>query len=421
MGLVDYSDSESETETVAKPTPPTQQPTVGGSKKPFQKVVDRSKPGKILVNLPGSSSTQDNNGNTTTNGDEPPAKRVRTSKGGAFSGFNSFLPPPKNLGKKPASSAPSTSGSGGDKGTNAPRPGVHLKTGAAPGFSRSTDGDIGDDADGDERSAANGGMKLPEPKSQQPTIPAGQKPADEVELVGKPLMFKPLSVSRKKPTKKVATKSTAATSATPKSTATTTPAPIVSTTEAAVTKAEPPPKKKISLFSISDDTPEVSEPRDESNAEYEPLINTDNSFGMSTADAFAAYDAQYSSYAAPSQAAAVSSTASATFNSLDNIASDMNLSAAARRELFGRRGAPSADAAAAKVINFDTEREYAHNEELRASGEQQTHNPLRAIAPGKHNLRQLVNQVHNQRDALEESFAKGRAKQNDAGSRYGWR
>ncbi|KAI0545700.1 mitotic checkpoint regulator, MAD2B-interacting-domain-containing protein [Xylaria curta] len=424
MGLVDYSDSESETETVAKLAPPAQQPTTGGSRKPFQKVVDRSKPGKILVNLPGSSSAQDNNSNTATNGDEPPTKRVRTSKGGAFSGFNSFLPPPKNAGKKPASSAPSTSGSGGDKGTNAPRPGVHLKTGATPGFSRSTDGDIGNDV-GDERSAANGGtggMRLPEPKSQQPTIPAGQKPADEVELVGRPLMFKPLSVSRKKPTKKASTKSTATTSATPKSTTASTSASIAPTTEAAVTKAEPPPKKKISLFSISDDTPEISEPRDESNGgEYEPLINTDNSFGTSTADAFAAYDAQYSSYAAPSQAATVSSTASATFNSLDNIASDMNLSAAARRELFGRRGAPSADAAAAKVINFDTEREYAHNEELRASGEQQTHNPLRAIAPGKHNLRQLVNQVHNQRDALEESFAKGRAKQNDAGSRYGWR
>ncbi|KAI1752849.1 mitotic checkpoint regulator, MAD2B-interacting-domain-containing protein [Xylaria castorea] len=423
MGLVDYSDSESETETVTKPVPPAQQPTAGGGKKTFQKVVDRSKPGKILVNLPGSSSVQDN-GNTTTNGDEPPAKRARTSKGGAFSGFNSFLPPPKNVSKRSANSVPSGSSSG--KGTNAPRPGVHLKTGAAPGFSRSTDGGIGDDVDRDERPALNdstSGMRLPEPKSQQPTIPAGQKPADEVELVGKPLMFKPLSVSRRKPTKNVATKSTATTSTIPMSTtaAAFTPASIAPTTEAAVTKAKPPPKKKISLFSISNDTLEEPEHRGENNSEYEPLINTDSSFGMSTADAFAAYDAQYSSYAASSQAATVPSTTSATSNSLDSIASDMNLSAAARRELFGRRGAPGADVAAAKVINFDTEREYAHNEELRASGEQQTHNPLRAIAPGKHNLRQLVNQVQNQRDALEESFAKGRAKQNDAGSRYGWR
>ncbi|KAI0446009.1 mitotic checkpoint regulator, MAD2B-interacting-domain-containing protein [Xylaria telfairii] len=410
MGLVDYSDSESETEAVAKPVPATQQPTASGSKKPFQKVVDRSNPGKIRVNLPGSSSGQDNS-NVAANEDEPPAKRARISKGGAFSGFNSFLPPPKNIGKKPASSAVASTSSG-DKGKNAPRPGVHLKTGAAPGFSRNVDGDVGDDVDGDEKPASNGGMKLPEP-----TIPAGQKPADEVKLVGKPLMFRPLSVSRKKPTKKAATKSTATTSNT--STSTSAPASTTSITNIAAATVEPP-KKKISLFSIPDETPERPEPRGEGDSEYEPLMNTEDSSRTSTADAFAAYDAQYGSYAAPSQAATVSSTASSTtYNSLEGIASDMNLSASARRELFGRRGAPSA--AGAKVISFDTEREYAHNEELRASGEQQTHNPLRAIAPGKHNLRQLVSQVQNQREALEESFAKGRAKQNDAGSRYGWR
>lgn len=220
MGLVDYSDSESETEAVAKPVPATKQPTASGSKKPFQKVVDRSKPGKIRVSLPGSSSGQDDS-NAAAGGDEPPAKRARISKGGAFSGFNSFLPPPKNIGKKPASSAvASTSGSSssGDKGKNAPRPGVHLKTGAAPGFSRNVDGDTGDDVDGDEKLASNGGMKLPEP-----TIPAGQKPADEVKLVGKPLMFRPLSVSRKKPAKKAATKSTTITSASIATTASITP------------------------------------------------------------------------------------------------------------------------------------------------------------------------------------------------------
>ncbi|KAI3333333.1 mitotic checkpoint regulator, MAD2B-interacting-domain-containing protein [Ustulina deusta] len=421
MGLVDYSDSESEAETVTRPEPSAQQPTASGSKKPaFQKVVDRSKSGKILVNLPGSSSGQDGS-NATTDGDEPPAKRARISKGGAFSGFNSFLPPPKNLGKKPVTSATSSRSSSGVKGTNAPRPGVHLKTGAAPGFSRNTDEDFGDDLR-DEKSASGGdgggGINLPAPKSLQPTIPAGQKPADEVELVGKPLMFRPLSVSRKKPTKKATTKSTATTTTTSKSTTTTAsaPTPTASTTQTVAANAEPPPKKKLSLFSISDEPPEEPEPKVSSNDVYEPLVDTDDALSTS----FAEYDAQYSSYAAPSQAATVSS-ASGAFNSLDNIASDMNLSATARRELFGRRGAPSADMAAAKVINFDTEKEYAHNEVLRASGEQQIYNPVRAVAPGKHTLRQLVSQVHNQRDALEESFAKGKAKQNEAGARYGWR
>ncbi|KAI1195892.1 mitotic checkpoint regulator, MAD2B-interacting-domain-containing protein [Nemania serpens] len=414
MGLVDYSDSESETEAVAKPVTPAQQPTAGGGgKKPFQKVVDRSKPGKILVSLPGSSSRQDDS-KAATRGDEPPTKRARISKGGAFSGFNSFLPPPKNVGKKP--SASNNSSSSGDKRTGAPPPGVHLKTGSAPGFSRSTDGDLANDYNRDDgaTSGGSGGMDLPAPNFQQPTIPAGQKPADEVELVGKPLMFRPLSVSRKKPTKKTTTK-TKTTTPTPTSTA---PA-----TQAAVAAAaEPPSKKKISLFSISDDeTPQEPEPQNESNGVYEPLIDTADTFEMSTQDEFAAYDAQYSSFAMPPQAATVFGATGMASDSLDSIASDMNLSAAARRDLFGRRGAPSADVAAARVINFDTEKEYAHNEVLRASGEQQIHNPLRAIAPGKHNLRQLVNQVHNQRDALEESFAKGKAKQGEAGSRYGWR
>ncbi|KAI0969308.1 mitotic checkpoint regulator, MAD2B-interacting-domain-containing protein [Xylaria arbuscula] len=418
MGLVDYSDSESESETVTKTESSVQQSAANGSKKPaFQKVVDRSKPGKILVNLPGSSSGQGAS-DATTNEDEPPAKRARTSKGSAFSGFNSFLPPPKNVGKKPVAAAASSSSSSGAKATNAPRPGIHLKTGAAPGFSRNLDDDLGDDVNKDEKSGSDGagGMNVPAPKSQQPTIPIGQKPADEVQLVGKPLMFKPLSVSRKKPVKKATTKTVATAATSSGNTPTTASAP--ASTEST---AEPPQKKKISLFSISDESFAEPEPKDQGSGVYEPLIDTDDTLETSTANAFAEYDAQYGSYAAPPQTATVSSASGTAYNSLDNIASDMNLSATARRELFGRRGAPSTDKAAAKVINFDTEREYAHNEALRASGEQQTYNPVRAIAPGKHNLRQLVSQVQNQRDALEESFAKGKAKQNEAGSRYGWR
>ncbi|KAI1179997.1 mitotic checkpoint regulator, MAD2B-interacting-domain-containing protein [Nemania sp. FL0916] len=425
MGLVDYSsDSDSEAEAPTKSvSQQTKQPAPSGNKKPFQKVVDRSKPGKIVVSLPTNSSSREDS-STATNGDEPPAKRARTSKGGAFSGFNSFLPPPKNVGKKPATHASSSASNvDGDTTARAPRPGVHLKTGAAPGFSRNTDHNVDGTIDGDEEATPAGGMGLPAPKFQQPTIPAGQKPADEVELVGKPLMFRPLSVARKKPTKKATVKSVPTTSTSSGSTAAgaSAPASTVSTTQTAPANTAQPPKKKVSLFSISDESPQAAEPRDEGDDAYEPLMDTDDAFGTSTADAFAAYDAEYGSSMTPSQPATVSSAMATSSNTIDSIVGDMNLSAAARRELFGRHGVPSADTAAAKVINFDTEKEYAHNEVVRATGEQQTHNPLRAIAPGKHSLRQLVSQVHNQRDALEESFAKGRAKQNEAGSRYGWR
>ncbi|OTA94555.1 hypothetical protein M434DRAFT_20805 [Hypoxylon sp. CO27-5] len=419
MGLVDYSDSESDTETVTKPAPapPAQSAPAGSGKKPFQKVVDRSKPGKILVNLPQTSSRDESK--TTEGGDEPPPKRARVAGrgGGAFSGFNSLLPPPKNVGRPAVASS---------SGKAAPRPGINLKTGAAPGFSRETNGEY----EGGANDTAMGSEDA-DSQTKQPSIPAEQKPAEEVKLVGKPLMFKPLSVSRK-PGKR----STAKATTKPKTTPTGSAAPVSSESEVSQAKEEekeagPPPKKqKISLFSISD------EPNDEtqdeapssSNGVYEPMFNTEDA---STADEFAAYDAQFatsipnpshsqSSSSAPPPPAATSHTPS-NAESLDAIASSMNLSAAARRELFGRSGDASA-LSSSRIVNFDTDREYAHNEMLRASGQlQPTYNPVRALAPGKHNLRQLVTQVQNQREALEESFAKGKSNRNEAGSKYGWR
>ncbi|KAK8055910.1 hypothetical protein PG993_001137 [Apiospora rasikravindrae] len=397
MALVDYSDSDSEPETVTKPTAPPPQTTT--AKQPVQKVVDRSNPRKIVVSLPGASTSNESKPSTAGNGDEPSVKRAKTG-GGAFSGFASFLPPPKNAGKAAtvASSAAKT----------APRrPGINLKTGAAPGFSRNTDQNDYEDGEGSTSQ-----------QQAQPSIPAGQKPADEVKLVGKPMMFKPLSVSRK-PTKKknsgmIAKTAAAATTNAKASLATGTPSQTES--QPAPESAEPPKKKKkISLFSVAHDEPADAAPA--STGAYEPMFTSPEvPAEAESAAAFAAYDAQHGAAHHPG-AAAASSTAS-----LDHLAAGMNLSKAARRELFGRSGAPDASAASSsRVIDFNTDKEYAHNEELRASGEQQTFNPVRAIAPGKHSLRQLVTQVHNQREALEESFAKGKSNQREAGSRYGWR
>ncbi|KAI1143861.1 mitotic checkpoint regulator, MAD2B-interacting-domain-containing protein [Hypoxylon sp. FL0543] len=416
MGLVDYSDSESDSETLTKPAPAPPAPTsTAGSKKAFQKVVDRAKPGKILVHLPQSSSGRDVS-NTAEGSDEPPPpKRAKVTGrgGGAFSGFNALLPPPKNIGKPAVASS---------SGKPTPRPGINLKTGAAPGFSRETNGE----GDGGANDTATGSEDA-EPQAKQPSIPAEQKPAEEVKLVGKPLMFKPLSVSRK-PGKKAAAKSAAK----PKAATTPAPAPQQATSQAseapqakgAEKEAGPPPKKqKISLFSISDDPAgETQDDAPSSNGLYEPMFGTEDS----ATDEFAAYDAQYATTIPSSSsntAAPPAATTHATTNaeSLDAIAASMNLSAAARRELFGRSGDASA-LSSSRIVNFDTDREYAHNEMLRASGQlQPTYNPVRAIAPGKHNLRQLVNQVQNQRDALEESFAKGKSNRNEAGSKYGWR
>ncbi|MCJ1430535.1 hypothetical protein MMC29_008453, partial [Sticta canariensis] len=103
--------------------------------------------------------------------------------------------------------------------------------------------------------------------------------------------------------------------------------------------------------------------------------------------------------------------------SLDSIASDLNLSDSAKRQLLGRQ---RGNTSIINVVNFNTDQEYAANEILRQAGEQVQHNPVRSIAPGKHSLKQLVSAVSNQKDALEEQFASGRRNKKEAGSKYGW-
>jgi len=389
MGLVNYSDSDTsdvEEQHTVKPTSTSSKPT-------FQKVVDRSNPGKIRVSLPQPALKED------TKREEPPAKRAKTGGGGAFSGFNSFLPAPKRTGQTNAALG---RGNATRKGLGS---GVNLKTGATPGFSREPEPEREyAEEDGVSETTPNGGTRfsLAPPKTQNE-----QKQAGEVKLVGKPLMFKPLSVSRK-PVKK---KKQIPTPDTTSSAAPITPA----TPESKVDK--PAQRPKISLFSISTETEKTSVPSD---AEYKPIIyepeqedeeKETDSFGLEPS--YEEYTPTTSHIAPPAVPTPPIS------QSLDDIAGDLNLSAAERRQLFGRQKGGRAQSAA-KVINFNTDQEYLHNEELRAAGEQVMHNPVRALAPGKHSLKQLVNAAQSQKDALEESFAKGKSNRAEASSRYGW-
>ncbi|KAF3356635.1 hypothetical protein VdG1_06258 [Verticillium dahliae VDG1] len=192
------------------------------------------------------------------------------------------------------------------------------------------------------------------------------------------------------------------------------PAAAAPSAEEAKDAGPAPPPKKISLFSLdSEPEPAPAPSTTSASGAYEPLFQTE-----AAARAYNPYldEAEpYANHPAPTTAP------TSDKESLHTIANDLNLSAAERRELFGRGGPSNAQGAAAtRVINFNTDQEYQHNEDLRASGQEQTHNPVRSIAPGKHNLRQLVNAVQNNRDALEESFAKGKSNRKDASSRYGW-
>ncbi|KAF4467602.1 stress activated map kinase interacting [Fusarium albosuccineum] len=394
MGLVDYSDSDGSGSEAEAPVKTAPKPAAT-SKKPFQKVVDRSNPGKIVVNLPQLSDQKQND-------DGPPTKRVKTGGSGLFSGFNSFLPAPKNANKpKPAASTVTSS--------ELRKPGINFKTSAAPGFSRRTEDD-GDTPSGNTQ----GGMGLPPPKAAaQPSIPEGQKPADEVKLVGKPLMFKPLSVARNpQKKKKLNAGVTKPAAASPQSQGQVASGGTEAT--AALEASPAPAPKKVSLFSMH--TEEPSEPSDpgKRTGAYEPMFATQESSLASDDSAYG----DYAQYASHSQTGPSATTLPGS-ESLGNVADDLNLTAAQRRELFGRGGL--GNQAAKKVINFNMDREYQHNEEIRAAGEQQIHNPVRAIqGGGKHSLRQLVSNVQNQREALEDSFAKGKSNRKEASSRYGW-
>lgn len=392
MGLVDYSDSDaSDTEQV-----PVAKPAANPSRPAFQKVVDRSNPGKIKVSLPQTSSKDDKQS------DEPPAKRSKTG-GGAFSGFNSFLPAPKRTGQ-----SSTTLGNGNAAKTVGLGAGVNLKTGAAPGFSRepAPEKDYTEDQEPEQSSANNGnGLHLPPPKASQSVE---QKPAAEVKLVGKPLMFRPLSVARKPAKKKITAQSSAALSNPPA------PAP---TPPKANT---PAPRPKVSLFSMD------TEPADTittPSGEYKSMMfeTPEQPTQGENPDSYS-FEASYEEYTpnASQTGAPPAVPTPPVSQSLDDIAGDLNLTAAERRQLFGRQKGGRGNQSATKIINFNTDEEYLHNEELRAAGEQVVHNPVRAIAPGKHSLKQLVNAAQSQKEALEESFAKGKSNRAEAGSRYGW-
>ena len=182
-----------------------------------------------------------------------------------------------------------------------------------------------------------------------------------------------------------------------------------------IPEAKPTGRKKVSLFSMAQE-PEETAPR-ESSGQYQPLLygteeGGDLSVSNNTYDTQSAYQStQYT----PSSA-----SAAGTSNELTSIASELNLTEAEKRQLFGRKGR-GPDLSSAKIVDFNTDQEYLHNEQLRQQGETVQHNALKSITgTGKNSLKGLVNMAVTQKDALEEHFAAGRRNKKEAGNRYGW-
>lgn len=399
MNLVAYSDSEgsdNEAQPALTPAPkPAAKPAVTSSKPAFQKVVDRTNPHKIRVNLPTTSTASA--GKDDIEAEAPPTKKART--GGAFSGFNALLPPPKRTALATNSTA-----EGGKRGLGRGLGvGISLRTGAAPAFSR-------------EPVDTPSTEKTPAPSSPDHSSlsTAPNSEAQEAKLVGKPMMFKPLSVANKKKKKRPAI---------PPQVSDTSAEKAVPSVAFQISDPKPVPKPKVSLFSISKEemsAPPTSAPREE----YQPLLygaDEESESVVQPSEEDIQDSSQQSSTFTFSHPAPTTSSNGA--QSLNDIAADLNLSEADRRQLFGRQRGKKGqqDLSAINVVNFNTDQEYAHNEALRAAGETAQHNPLRSIAgTGKNSLKQLVNVATTQKDALEEHFAAGRRNKREAGSKYGW-
>lgn len=424
MALVAYSDSEasdSELETVPQPqqkkddltssNPPKQQPP---SKPNVQPIVDRSNPRKIRVALPEIKPETTADGDQE--GDDGPARKKARTGGEALSGFNAMLPAPKRT---------TATDDKEKKGTAAARKVFSLKTGAAPGFDRGADAETRHNQalGADDDDSGGYGEDIPKAGILQAEDHVGtevaikateeKKESGEPKLKGNAMMFKPLSVGRNTQKKKP---SKATTSSLPAADELNGP-PQQPKQQQQQEQQGPAPgasqpalaKPKISLFSVSkeDSTPTAPSSAPGQGTTYEPLVYNpvpDAPEAGPAPDPEATYTAQ--------------STTQTQTQTLDNIANDLNLSRAQRRHLFGRH----ADTSNSRILNFNTDTEYAANQEMAHSSDlaSQQHNPVRAIAPGKHTLQQLVNAASNQRDALEESFATGRRNKKEAGSKYGW-
>jgi hypothetical protein len=412
MNLLAYSDSESDADAPPAPRPALKQ----APKATFQKVVDRSNPGKIKVHLSGASQPRAERDDIEA--DAPPAKKPRLGGASAFGGFNSFLPAPK----KPAVAA-SISATSGKRGLGKGLvSGVNLKTGAEPAFRRESrvEADEYDESGNpvkkepmnkeDFRALLN----LPTPKADK----RGEDSSDALpdtsqsqpDAAPKPAAprFVPMSVGKGKKKKPAAPRLAAAQ---PQDSKASIPA---SSSSQSTAPAPPPRKPKVSLFGVSQDTDApVSAP---SGAAYQPMLyGAEDEHDAPVPDD--AFDAQLAPHT--TQQAAMASSAAAS-NGLTDIASELKLSAAERRQLFGKRGR-EADFSSAKIVEFNTDTEYAHNEKLRQQGEQVQHNALKSISgTGKNSLKSLISAASTQKDALEEHFASGYRNKKEAGNKYGW-
>lgn len=404
MALVSYSSSEdSDSDSEVKAASQQLKPSSAPGKPAFQKVVDRSNPGKIEVRLPeplkGSTDRLEDE-------QEPPSKRVRLGAGRAQD-FNSLLPAPKRAVTSRELPSSGATGKGGlGRGSS-------LKTGANASFSR--------DPLVTEVPMATSSEQTPpedfslytglEKEDQAQAVDSGSSKDHkhkESPKKASTAIFKTLSVGRKPKKKKNELQEDIDVGK------------FLSSTEI---KDITSIKKHSLFFAGGGAGAQSGQPAPKGEYRpilYEPIRHSGDSITASHVgnEHFELQNGTNEREKTREHGTLGNSMGSQeTSQSLDTIAADLNLSESARRQLFGRKKNKISEVS---VVNFDTDQEYAANELLRQAGEQAQHNPVRSIAPGKHSLKQLVNAASHQKDALEEHFASGKRNKKEAGSKYGW-
>ncbi|EFQ85552.1 hypothetical protein CFE70_006644 [Pyrenophora teres f. teres 0-1] len=414
--LAGYSDSESDSEASSAPNMAAKP----ASKPSFQKVVDRSNPGRIKVSLPGASQLRQDKDDIQD--DAPPAKKPRLGGGSSFGGFNAMLPAPKkpNLNAISTSDSTKTGSRGLGKGLAS---GINLKTGAEPAFKREPRVEMDEyDETGNpikkepmKKEDFRAMLNLPPPKTETKKDTQGEAPVEDAKVVPAPQQvpkpaaprFVPMSVGKGKKKKKPIVPRP-----TPKPTdGTSTPSTNAQTPHAQLTNTAPR-KPKVSLFGVSNEPEPVAKPPIDT--EYQPLL-----YGADEEQAPAIPSEPFPDHSAYTNTQPTPAPSGPS--DLTNIASELNLTPAERRQLFGKQRRDAPDLSSAHIAEFNTDAEYAHNEKLRQQGEAVSHNPLKSITgTGKNSLRSLVNVATTQKEALEDHFAAGHRNKKEAGNRYGW-
>ncbi|KAF8415481.1 mitotic checkpoint regulator, MAD2B-interacting-domain-containing protein [Tirmania nivea] len=404
MALVDYSsDSDSEITAPTLPSKPAASSSLSSSLSALlPKPKSKAGPSPIVASSGGSRKivvglAKAEEGAGDAGDDGPPNKRARIGGGsGLRGGLASMLPAPKKRVQN---------GIGGKSETGTGNRSENWKA-------RNGDGD--------------GDVAIPKPRLEKEEVsgPRLKEEGKEKEVKRQPppkpvVQFMPQNVARRtiKPMSSFRKKKAPGSEG------------VAGGIGARTASVPEKSKSKVSLFGAVTEPTHISSTKPV--AEYKPLLVTSATVPSETtpqpsSEAYYDLSAHHdpNAHYDPNLAYQTSMQLTSNPNSLESIAQTIGLDDTAMRQLLGRKGRGQNNMPdISQIATFDVNTEYASNTLLARSEEAQrvaSVNPVRSIAPGKHQLTQLLNAAQHQKGALEEAFAEGKRNRREAGGKYGW-